>query len=70
VLEAPHIVAKSVDEQGRADYREIFTWRSADIPDHAPKEIKGAWAKLQALCEPRGGDAGIAFVELDIIRSN
>jgi hypothetical protein len=70
VLPAPHIVAKSVDEQGRADYREIFTWRSADIPDHAPKEIKDAWAEMRELCEPRGGDGAIAFVELDIIRSS
>jgi len=70
VLPAPHIVARSVDEQGRADYREIFTWRSADIPDHAPKEIRAAWAEMRALCEPRGGDGAIAFVELDIIRSS
>lgn len=49
------------DEAGGVYFVEIFTWRSADIPDNAPPEIRAVWAKLQSLVENRSGRAGIEF---------
>jgi hypothetical protein len=70
VLPSPHFLAKSTDDQGRTDFHELFTWRSSDIPDHAPAQIKAVWKELQDLCEKRDGKEGIEGMELDLIRSN
>ena len=49
------------DEAGGVYFIEIFTWRSGDIPDNAPPEIRAAWTKLQSLVDNRNGRAGIEF---------
>ncbi len=53
------------DEAGGVTYIEIFTWRSGDIPDNAPPEIRAVWAKLQSLVESRNGRAGIEFYAVE-----
>ncbi|HEY6330426.1 MAG TPA: hypothetical protein VI756_13905 [Blastocatellia bacterium] len=59
VFEKPHVLMKGTDESGRTCYFDLFTWKDAEIPDHAPDKIKTAWKELEALCESRGGHRGI-----------
>src|ERR1700689_581741 len=40
VLDHPHVVLQGADDKGRPFFVEIFTWKSPDIPDHAPPEVK------------------------------
>lgn len=61
VLDHPHIVLRGADPKGRAYFVEIFTWKSPDIPDHAPPEVKAIWKQLEQACEPRDGRPGIDF---------
>jgi len=61
VLPKPHVVVRGTDDAGKTYFVEIFTWKDAGIPDHAPPEVREVWKKLQSLCEPRGGRPGIDF---------
>src|SRR5258708_1604246 len=67
VFPEPHIVARGADEEGNPYFVEIFIWRSADIPDHAPAEEKAVWKELEAACEKRGGRPGIDFTEVELL---
>lgn len=67
VLPAPHVVLRGVDEQNRSYFVEIFTWRSADIPDHAPAEVRAVWQELENACEKRDGRPGIDFAEVTAV---
>jgi hypothetical protein len=64
VLDRPHILLQGADEKGRPYFVEVFTWKSADIPDHAPPEVKTIWQQLEAACEIRDGRPGIDFAEV------
>jgi len=66
VLSRPHVLVKKVDEAGHATYIELFTWRSADIPDNAPAEIKAAWKDLEILCKRPDGNSGIEGDEVTV----
>lgn len=61
VLPKPHLVVRGADEAGKTYFVEIFTWKDAAIPDHAPPEVRAIWKLLEAACEPRGGRPGIDF---------
>jgi len=61
VLDHPHVVLRGTDEKGLPYFVEIFTWKSPDIPDHAPPEIKAIWQQLEQACERRDGRPGIDF---------
>lgn len=61
VLDHPHILLRGADDKGRPFFVEIFTWKSPDIPDHAPPEVKAIWKQLEQACEPRDGRPGIDF---------
>lgn len=61
VLDHPHIVLRGADENGRPYFVEIFTWKSPDIPDHAPPAVRAMWKQLEQLCETRDGRPGIDF---------
>jgi hypothetical protein len=61
VLPKPHVVLRGTDEGGKTYFVEIFTWKDAAIPDHAPPEVRAVWKQLEAACEPRGGRPGIDF---------
>ncbi len=69
VLPRPHLLAKRVEDAGDLVYVEVFTWRSADIPDHAPAEIKAVWKELEALCRRPDGKSGIEYAELTLASS-
>jgi hypothetical protein len=67
VMAEPHVVLREEDGGGAFRLVEIFTWTSADIPDHAPKEITDLWAEEQALCEGRNGRPAIEDAEVDLV---
>jgi hypothetical protein len=67
VLPAPHIVLRGVDSQNLPYFVEIFTWRNAEIPDHAPAEVRAVWQELENACEKRNGRPGIDFSEVTAI---
>jgi hypothetical protein len=65
---APHVVVESSDASQPPDIVEIFTWRDAATPDHAPPEIQAAWSNMAPLVEGRGGRPAIEAVEVSIVR--
>jgi hypothetical protein len=67
VLEKPHVVLRGVDAAGLPYFVEVFTWRSADIPDHAPPEVLAIWKQLEESCEKRDGRPGIDFSEVTAV---
>jgi hypothetical protein len=67
VLPAPHIVVRGMDSQNLPYFVEIFTWRSAEIPDHAPAEVRAVWQELESACEKRNGRPGIDFTEVTAV---
>jgi hypothetical protein len=62
--DAPHVTLRSAEDQDTPYFVEIFTWRAADIPDHAPAAILEIWKQMNALVESRGGKAGMDIVEM------
>ena len=64
VLDRPHVVLRGTDEKGRSYFVEVFTWKSPDIPDHAPPEVRAIWQQLEGACEARDGRPGIDFSEV------
>jgi len=70
VLPAPHVVVRGVDSQNLPYFVEIFTWKSAEIPDHAPAEVRAIWQELENACEKRDGRPGIDFTEVTVVGVN
>ena len=70
VLPAPHVVVRAVDSQNLPYFVEIFTWKSAEIPDHAPAEVRAVWQELENTCEKRNGRPGIDFTEVTAVAVN
>ena len=70
VLPHPHIVLQGADDKGRPFFVEVFTWKSPDIPDNAPPEVKAVWQQMEQLCEPRDGRPGIDFEALTPVAVN
>jgi hypothetical protein len=68
VLDRPHVVLRGSDEKGRPYFVEVFTWKSPDIPDHAPAEVKAIWQQLEEACEARDNRPGIDFSEVIAIQ--
>jgi hypothetical protein len=67
VDEAPFVLARATDPGGAVRYVEIFTWKSAEIPDHAPPEVRANWDRMQKLVQPRGGRPGIDFEQVQLL---
>ena len=53
VLDTPHVRLRGADS-GETYLIEIFTWRDASIPDHAPAAIQAIWAEMNNLVQGRG----------------
>jgi hypothetical protein len=68
VLAKPHVVLRGTDPAGLTYFVEIFTWKSADIPDHAPAEVRALWQQLEEACEKRNGRPGIDFTEVTAVQ--
>ncbi|HET9742780.1 MAG TPA: hypothetical protein VFQ00_08525 [Terriglobales bacterium] len=54
----PHLLLRGTEE-GKPVVFEVFTWITADTPDHAPAEIQALWKQMQNSVESRGGHPGI-----------
>ena len=67
VRDAPRLNVRGVEEGGKTFYVEIFTWRDAAIPDHAPAAIQSIWAEMGKLVEARSGRPGIEIVEVSVV---
>jgi hypothetical protein len=65
---APHVIVKSSDASQPTDVVEIFTWRDAATPDHAPPEIQAAWSRMAPLVESRGNRPAVEPLEVSIVR--
>ena len=63
----PHVTLRGVDGEKKTYFVEIFTWRDASIPDHAPAAIQAIWADMNRLTEARGGRPGLEFAEVSVI---
>ena len=64
---APHLTLRGKDEDGRAYFVEVFSWRDASIPDNAPPAIRQIWDRMNALVEKRGAKPGLSFNEVSVI---
>jgi hypothetical protein len=53
VRDTPHMRLRGL-ENGQTYFVEIFTWRDAAIPDHAPAAIQSIWAEMNQLVGGRG----------------
>jgi hypothetical protein len=69
VVPQPHIIVRGTEPSGQVYFAEIFTWKSADIPDNAPAEVQAFWGELNGSCEPRGGKPGIDIVVVQPVSS-
>jgi len=67
VNDAPHLTLRGTEEGDRVRFTDIFTWREAESPDHAPPAIQAIWAEMGRLVESRGGKAGIEIAEGEIV---
>ena len=67
ILDAGRLTVRGVEDGGKSFYVEIFTWRDAAIPDHAPAAIQSIWAEMSKLVEPRSGRPGIDIVEVSVL---
>ncbi len=59
VDESPHIVMRGKDASGAAIYVEVFTWVTADTPDHVPAEVQAIWQEMGKQVENATGRPGI-----------
>ena len=49
VTSAPHTSLRGVDGGGKTYFVEIFTWKDAKIPDHAPDAVQKLWSEMNDL---------------------
>jgi hypothetical protein len=69
VFETPHLLLRGKDPGGETHFVEVLIWKSAEIPDHAPPEIRAIWDRMQKLVESRGGRPGIEIEAVEIVKS-
>ena len=62
-----HTVLQGVEDGDKPFFVVVFTWKDADIPDHAPQEVLDGWAKMRALCEKRSGHPPMEITEVHVI---
>ncbi len=65
VLDAVHTTVRGADE-GKTWFIDIFTWRDAETPDHAPAAIQAIWGEMSRLVEARGGRPGLEISEVSL----
>ena len=66
VFVEPHVVVQDT-EDGKPRFREIFTWVSRSIPEHAPDSVRAVWKQEESLCERRGEHYGIEPGEVELV---
>jgi hypothetical protein len=67
VEDTPHTTLRATEAGGKTYFIEIFTWKSADIPDHAPPEVQAIWESMNRLVEPSDGHPGLEFTPVSVV---
>jgi hypothetical protein len=67
VLPSPHVTVRGTEADDRTYFVDIFTWRDAAVPDHAPPEIQKIWADMNRLVEAQGNRPGLEFSEVFVV---
>ena len=67
LITGPYTLYRGNDEGGTSVYILTFTWKSGDIPDNAPPEIRNSWKRLGALVEKKGSCPGSEFWAIETI---
>ena len=62
----PHLLLQG-EENGKPIVIQVFTWKSEDIPDHAPPEIRKYWDRMNTMVETRNGQPGIDFPPMKVV---
>lgn len=62
----PHLLMQG-EENGKPVVIQVFTWKSDNIPDHAPPEIQKYWTKMNSMVESRNGHPGIDFPPMKLV---
>jgi hypothetical protein len=66
VLDSPHLTVRGTEGDRQVYFVDIFAWRDASVPDHAPAEIQKIWADMNRLVEARNGKPGLEFSEVAV----
>ncbi|HVN09247.1 MAG TPA: hypothetical protein VMV61_09755 [Patescibacteria group bacterium] len=64
--DSPYLLVRA-GSPGNVRFIEVFTWKSEEIPDHAPQEIRDQWDRMQKLVRPLDGHPGIDFEQVQIL---
>lgn len=67
VLDAPHVTLRGTDGGGNTYFVEVLTWRSAAVPDSAPKPILEIWDQMNALVEAQDGRPGLDLRAMTVL---
>ena len=62
-----HVVLQGMEDGDKPFFLVVFTWKDADTPDHAPKDVQDVWAKMLALSEKRLGHPPMEITEMRVI---
>lgn len=64
---SPHLTLRQAEEGNKTRFTEIFAWRDASTPDHAPAAIQAIWSQMNSLVETRGGQPGLDIATVSIL---
>jgi len=67
VQDSPHLTLRMNEAGNKVAFTDIFTWRDAVTPDHAPPAILAIWAEMNQLVESRGGELGLSITAAAIV---
>jgi hypothetical protein len=67
--DAAHVTLRSIDDSEKTYFVEILTWRDAEVPDHAPREIQAIWKEMNGLVEARAGRPGLEIVQMTTVNT-
>jgi hypothetical protein len=62
VCSEPHVRVRVHEGDSKYDrFIEIFVWRGPFVTEYSSETVEALMKKIQALCEPRGGQLAIEF---------
>ena len=67
LITGPYTLYKASDEGGTTVFVVIFTWKSGDIPDNAPPEVRNSWKRMGALIAKQNGCPGSEFWAVEAV---
>jgi hypothetical protein len=61
----PHVIVRSIEDENKTRFVEIFTWITA--PESPPADVSAVWKQEQSLCEARDGHKGIEGGPVELV---